>query len=187
MKNRNIKTGCMEIICGPMFSGKTEELIRRLKRALIAKNKVVIFKPKTDDRYSQKHIVPHNNTKVNCSIITDLNDIIIKSKESQVIGIDEIQFFDNKIVDICKTLANQGKRVIMAGLDKDFLSQSFGSIPELLTQSEYVTKLNAICVKCGKDAHFTQRITNDNAQILVGETDKYEARCRKCFNIKGVN
>ena len=153
----------------------------------IAKNNVVIFKPETDNRYSEKHIVSHNDRTIDCTIVSNNDEIISASKDAQVIGIDEVQFFNNDIINICIQLANEGKRVIIAGLDKDYLSKSFGPIPELLSQAEYVTKLYAICIQCGEHAHFTQRITNDDIQILVGETDKYEARCRKCFNIKGVS
>ena len=180
MKQHNY--GWIELICGPMFSGKTEELIRRLKRALIAKKNVVIFKPLTDDRYSNNKIVSHNNNSIESVNIDKIDDIIGLSKDAEVIGIDEIQFFNENIGDICNKLANSGKRVITAGLDKDYLAKPFGSISSLLVEAEYITKLNAICVHCGDKAFFTKRITEENNQIVVGESDKYEARCRACFN-----
>ena len=177
MKNK----GNIETICGPMFSGKTEELIRRLKRSIIAKNKVIVFKPKIDNRYSDDLIVSHNNNSIQSITITDENEISEKSKNFDIIGIDEIQFFNKKIIKVCITLANQGKRVIVSGLDKDFNGIPFGIMPDILCESEYISKLNAICNICGDYAFFTRRISKDKKQILLGELDKYEANCRSCF------
>jgi len=176
-----MNNGWIEIICGPMFCGKTEELIRRLKRALIAKKNVSIFKPQIDNRYSANHIVSHNNNSIESKTIKNINEILKLSKDSDVIGIDESQFFSNKIIDLSDKLANQGKRVIIAGLDKDFLGNPFGPISQLLSKAEYITKLYAICMQCGKKAFFSKRITEENERIIVGEKDKYEARCRECY------
>ena len=176
-------SGWIEVICGPMFSGKTEELIRRLVRAQIAKQRVAIFKPTMDIRYEEEYIVSHNQRKIK-SIQVNNTDIILDYKEkADVFGIDEAQFFDKSIVNICKELANNGKRVVIAGLEKDFQSKSFGSMPELLIDAEYITKVNAICMSCGDPANFSQRISKETNQVVVGETDKYEARCRKCYHL----
>tara|TARA_Y100000590_G_scaffold149480_1_gene171712 strand:- start:804 stop:1352 length:549 start_codon:yes stop_codon:yes gene_type:complete len=179
--NSKFKKGSIETICGPMFSGKTEELIRRLRRAIIAKNKVVVFKPKIDTRYSDDLIVSHNNNSIKSISITDENMIIEKSKNADIVGIDEIQFFKKNIIKVCAKLANQNKRVIVSGLDKDYTGKAFGIMPYLLCESEIITKLNAICNSCGDNAFFTKRISNDKKQILLGELDKYEANCRNCF------
>lgn len=175
-------SGWIEVICGPMFSGKTEELIRRLVRAQIAKQKVAIFKPSTDNRFEEEFIVSHNQRKIKSIQVQDTAIILEYLKKADVFGIDEAQFFDNSIVDICKALAGEGKRVVVAGLEKDFRANSFGSMPELLIDAEYITKVNAICINCGDPANFTQRISSETNQVVVGETDKYEARCRKCFS-----
>ena len=174
-------SGWIEVICGSMFSGKTEELIRRLIRAQIAKQKVTIFKPALDDRYSEDYIVSHNKRKIKSIIITATHEIIKYSKDSDVIGIDEAQFCDLTLIDICKKLAKQGKRVVVAGLEKDFQALPFGPMPQLLVDAEYVTKVNAICMQCGDPANFSQRITDEKKQVVIGEIDKYEARCRTCF------
>jgi len=164
-----------------MFSGKTEELIRRLVRAQYAKQRVAIFKPKTDTRYSNDYIVSHNKRKIK-SIIVELSDDIYEYKnKADVFGIDEAQFFDDKLVDIVNTLAKNNKRVVIAGLDKDYTGKSFGPIRQLMVDAEYVSKVNAICMICGDPASFTQRISSEKDLVVVGETDKYEARCRKCF------
>ena len=173
-------SGWIEVICGPMFSGKTEELIRRLIRAQIAKQKVTIFKPALDSRYSEDYIVSHNNRKIKSISIENTQDIIKYSKDSSVVGIDEAQFFDIVLIDICKDLAKKGKRVVIAGLEKDFQALPFGPMPQLLVDAEYVTKVNAICMQCGNPANFSQRITDEKKQVVIGEIDKYEARCRKC-------
>ena len=176
-------SGWIEVICGPMFSGKTEELIRRLIRAQIAKQKVTIFKPALDDRYSEDYIVSHNKRKIKSIIISRAEDINKYAKDSDVIGIDEAQFCDLILIDICKKLAKDGKRVVVAGLEKDFQALPFGPMPQLLVDAEYVTKVNAICMSCGDPANFSQRITQEKTQVVIGEIDKYEARCRKCFQI----
>ena len=176
-------TGWIEVICGPMFSGKTEELIRRLIRAQIAKQIVTIFKPSLDDRYSENYIVSHNKRKIKSISIKNIQDINKHAKDSDVVGIDEAQFFDSEIIDICKTLARSGKRIVIAGLEKDYQAIPFGPMPQLLVDAEYVTKVNAICMQCGDPANFSQRLTNEKNQVVIGEIDKYEARCRKCFQI----
>lgn len=176
-------SGWIEVICGPMFSGKTEELIRRLIRAQIAKQIVTIFKPSLDDRYSENYIVSHNNRKIKSISIKNIKDINKFSKDSDVVGIDEAQFFDNEIIDICKKLARSGKRIVIAGLEKDYQAVPFGPMPQLLVDAEYVTKVNAICMQCGDPANFSQRLTDEKKQVVIGEIDKYEARCRKCFKI----
>ena len=174
-------SGWIEVICGPMFSGKTEELIRRLIRAQIAKQVVTIFKPSLDDRYSEDYIVSHNKRKIKSIIMQNTKDIKKYSKDSDVIGIDEAQFCDVSLIDICKELARNGKRVVVAGLEKDFQAIPFGPMPQLLVDAEYVTKVNAICMQCGDPANFSQRITEEKKQVVIGEIDKYEARCRKCY------
>ena len=173
--------GWIEVICGPMFCGKTEELIRRLIRAKIAKQEVTIFKPTLDDRYSEDYIVSHNQRKIKSIQVQETNKILDYQDKADVFGIDEAQFFSNSIISVCNQLAENGKRVIIAGLDKDYLGKSFGPMPELLINAEYVTKVLAICVKCGDPANFSQRITTEKNQVVVGEADKYEARCRNCF------
>ena len=175
------KNGIIEIICGSMFSGKTEELIRRLKRAAIAKNKIIVFKPKIDNRYSDDLVVSHNKNSIKSIVINNIKDIIKLSRNIDIIGIDEIQFFEKDIINICIKLANQGKRIIVSGLDKDFEGKPFGVVPDLLCEAENITKLSAICNQCGEYAYFTKRISNDKNQIVLGETDKYQANCRKCY------
>lgn len=181
MVNRGNKSGWIEVICGSMFSGKTEELIRRLKRAKIANQKVEIIKPKIDTRYSEEEIVSHDKSRIESRVLDDSSKIYSVVKDCQVVGIDEVQFFDNDIVDVCRKLANQGLRVIVAGLDKDYRGVPFEPVPELLCEAEYITKTQAICMKCGGPANFTQRITKSSERVLLGAKDKYEARCRTCF------
>ena len=173
--------GWIEVICGPMFSGKTEELIRRLVRAQYAKQRVAIFKPKTDNRYSDDYIVSHNKRKIKSIIVESSDNIYQYKDEADVFGIDEAQFFDDKLIDIVNKLAEIDKRVVVAGLDKDYTGKSFGPIRQLMIDAEYVSKVNAICISCGDPASFTQRISAEKDLVVVGETDKYEARCRKCF------
>ena len=182
------KSGWIEVICGPMFSGKTEELIRRLVRAQIAKQRVAIFKPITDNRFSGDYIVSHNQRKIksiqvkNTQVIKDYHD------KADVFGIDEAQFFDSSILTVCRILANSGKRVVIAGLEKDYQAKSFGAMPDLLIDAEYITKVNAICMQCGDPANFSHRISSEKKQVVVGETDKYEALCRRCYiNTTGGN
>jgi thymidine kinase len=174
-------SGWIEVICGSMFSGKTEELMRRLRRAEIAKMSISIFKPNIDSRYEKDHIVSHNKLKM-MSFITDSPEEIIKmSKKHDVIGIDEAQFFDHSIVSVCKELAADKKRVIVAGLDTDYRGLPFGPMPDIMCEAEYIDKLRAICVICGNPASYSQRTSDDSDQVVIGELDKYEARCRNCF------
>lgn len=174
-------TGWIEVVCGCMFSGKTEELIRRSRRAEIAKQKVVIFKPRIDNRYSAQHIVSHSEQSLISTVVDDASEILEQSKEAQVVGIDEGQFFKANLVEVCETLANQGKRVIVAGLDQDYRGKPFEPMPQLLAVAEYITKTLAICVVCGNPADRTQRKTHQADRVLVGAKDIYEARCRHCF------
>ena len=183
MRNSPKNSGWIEVICGPMFSGKTEELIRRLIRAKIAKQNVTIIKPALDNRYSEDYIVSHNKRKIKSLTVKNANEIKKYSKDSDVIGIDEAQFFDLDLIDICKNLAKKGKRVVVAGLEKDFQALPFGPMPQLLVDAEYVMKVNAICMQCGDPANFSQRISGEKNQVVIGEIDKYEARCRKCFQL----
>lgn len=174
-------SGWIEVICGSMFSGKTEELIRRLRRAQIAKQKVAIFKPMIDVRYSEDHIVSHNQQKIPSIAVEKAKDILKHVKDAHVLGIDEAQFFDESLVMVCRQLAASGRRVIIAGLDKDYRGIPFDPIPQLLCEAEYITKTLAICMKCGNPASYTQRITSSHERVLLGATDSYEARCRSCF------
>ncbi len=177
--HRNV--GWIEVISGCMFSGKTEELIRRLRRAIIARQKVAIFKPRIDNRYSADHLVSHSELKIASRVVEHPQEILELALESQVVGIDEAQFFDADLVRVCQKLANMGKRVIVAGLDMDFRGEPFEPLPQLMATAEYVTKTSAICVICGNPAHFTQRKTHDSERVIVGAADIYEARCRNCF------
>ena len=176
-----VNGGWIEIICGPMFSGKTEELIRRLVRAQIARQRVAIFKPSTDNRYEENFIVSHNQRKIQSIQVKHTQSILDHRDYADVFGIDEAQFFDESIVSVCRELANCGRRVVIAGLEKDYLGKSFGPMPELLVDAEYITKVNAICMKCGDPANYSHRISTEKKQVVVGETDKYEALCRRCY------
>ena len=176
-------TGWIEVITGCMFSGKTEELIRRLRRAQIAKQKVKIFKPRIDARYSENSIVSHNEQSLPSILIDDIIEVLKLSEDAQVIGIDEAQFFNEGIVHICNLLASKGKRVIVAGLDQDYTGKPFEPMPQLLAIAEYITKQHAICVVCGNPADKTQRKTTESERVIVGAADIYEARCRKCHYI----
>jgi thymidine kinase len=175
------RTGWIEVVCGCMFSGKTEELIRRLNRALIAKQKVEIFKPKTDTRYHEADIVSHNENAIRSTPVNFASDILLLAGDCDVVGIDEAQFFDESIVEVCNTLANTGKRVIVAGLDMDFEGKPFGPMPNLLAVAEFVTKVHAICTQTGELASFSFRLTDNNEQVMLGERAQYEARSRKSF------
>ncbi|WP_172632706.1 MULTISPECIES: thymidine kinase [Thermoanaerobacter] len=182
--------GFIEVIVGPMFSGKSEELIRRIKRAQIAKQKVQVFKPAIDDRYSIDKVVSHNGTNINAiSVVKAFEIIELLEEDTEVIAIDEIQFFDHSIVDVVREIADLGKRVICAGLDMDFRGEPFGPTPDVMAIAESVDKLTAICVKCGNPATRTQRLINgkpakyDDPIILVGAHETYEARCRKCHEV----
>ena len=177
------ETGWIEVIAGCMFSGKTEELIRRLRRAQIAKQNVKIFKPKIDNRYSNSDIVSHSEQSLPSILIDDINELLNYSEDAEVIGIDEAQFFSSDIVEICNKLANEGKRVIIAGLDQDYRGIPFEPMPQLLAIAEYITKTLAICVECGNPADKTQRKTESSERVVVGASDIYEARCRKCHYI----
>lgn len=179
--NRPGKSGWIEVICGCMFSGKTEELIRRLNRALIAKQKVEIFKPTIDTRYHDQKIVSHSEREIRSTPVNFANDIILLAGDCDVVGIDEAQFFDEAIVEVCNTLANSGKRVIVAGLDMDYEGNPFGSMPNLLAVAEYVTKVHAICAQTGELASFSFRLNANEAQVMLGEKDSYEARSRQAF------
>ncbi len=176
-------TGWIEVITGCMFSGKTEELIRRLRRAQIAKQKVKIFKPRIDARYSENSIVSHNEQSLPSILIDDINEVLAQADDAQVIGIDEAQFFNEGIVHICNLLASKGKRVIVAGLDQDYTGKPFDPIPQLLAVAEYITKQHAICVVCGNPADKTQRKISESERVIVGAANIYEARCRKCHYI----
>ncbi len=173
--------GWIEVICGPMFCGKTEELIRRLKRAQIAKMKTAIFKPQIDNRYSEEHIVSYNDSKLESYLITNAAEILGKAETADVVGIDEAQFFGDNLVDVCQQLSRCKTRVVVAGLDKDYRSLPFGPMPAIMCAADYLDKLRAICVHCGEPASFTQRISTEQDQVVIGETDKYEARCRNCY------
>lgn len=179
--------GWIEVIAGCMFSGKTEELIRRLKRATIAKQKVKVFKPKIDTRYSEGSIVSHSEQSLPSTIVEDVREIIHLAKDAQVVGIDEAQFFSNDLMHVCNTLASNGKRVIVAGLDQDYRGIPFEPMPQLLAIAEYITKTLAICVNCGNPADKTQRKIISLERVVVGASDIYEARCRKCHYIPEEN
>lgn len=175
-------TGWIEVICGSMFSGKTEELIRRLRRAQIARQHVAIFKPAIDDRYSDSQIVSHSDQSLPSILVTHASEILAAAREADVIGVDEAQFLGLPLVDVCERLAGMGKRVIVAGLDQDFRGVPFEPIPQLLAVAEYITKTLAICVVCGNPANRTQRVVDSRERVLVGAMDVYEARCRQCFS-----
>ncbi len=175
------RAGWIEVICGCMFSGKTEELIRRLNRALIARQKVEIFKPRMDTRYHIEKIVSHNEREIRSTPVNFGNDILLMAGDCDVVGIDEAQFFDESIVEVCNTLANSGKRVIIAGLDMDYEGKPFGPMPNLLAVAEFVTKIHAICTETGELASFSFRLNEDSAQVMLGEKDVYEARSRQSF------
>ncbi len=179
--NNPEKRGQIEVICGSMFSGKTEELIRRLNRALIARQKVEIFKPSIDTRYHHLDVVSHNESSIRSTPVNFAEDILLMSGDCDVIGIDEVQFFDDQIIRVAQKLANSGKRVILAGLDMDFEGNPFEPMPQLMAIAEYVTKVNAICMKCGDVAAFSYRLSDAKKKVVLGEKDVYEARCRKCF------
>ncbi len=173
--------GSIEVIAGCMFSGKTEELIRRLRRAQIARQRVEIFKPSIDDRYSTTEVVSHSQVKIESHVVAHSRDIMRLAADADVVGIDEAQFFDEGIVEICETLANQGKRVIVAGLDLDYRGKPFGPMPHLMAVAEYVTKTLAVCMQSGLPASRTQRLSANKEVVVVGHTDQYEARHRKFF------
>lgn len=173
--------GWIEVICGSMFSGKTEELIRRLRRAQIARQQVEIFKPALDDRYSGEEVVSHDERVILSTPVDTADQILLLQSDADVIGIDEAQFFGPALVEVCQLLARQGRRVVVAGLDQDYLGEPFEPIPQLMAVAEYVTKLHAICVRCGAPANHSQRITPSAERVVVGAKNTYEPRCRRCF------
>jgi thymidine kinase len=180
--NRGEKRGWIEVVCGSMFSGKTEELIRRLKRAKIAKQKVEIFKPKVDTRYSAQEVVSHDENAILSTPVETAAAILLLTSGVEVVGIDEAQFFDMGLIEVCNTLASQGIRVIVAGLDMDYRGRPFGPIPGLMATAEYLTKVHAICVRCGNLANHSHRIGQGDKLVVLGETDMYEPLCRYCFS-----
>jgi thymidine kinase len=182
LKSYDTKKGCIEVICGSMFSGKTEELIRRLKRARIAQQKVEIFKPRIDKRYDEINVVSHDSNFIPSTPVDSSSQILLMANDVEVVGVDEAQFFDDELPQVCGTLANRGIRVIVAGLDMDYLGKPFGPLPALMATAEYVTKVHAICMKCGNLANHSHRIVDNSSRILVGEKDSYEPLCRTCFN-----
>lgn len=183
------RQGRIEVVCGSMFSGKTEELIRRMKRATFARQRVVIFKPQIDKRYSEENVVSHDRNEIPSTPIAMASDIIASLERDgdgsfgiDVVGIDEAQFFDVTLVDVCNELANSGVRVIIAGLDMDYLGKPFGPIPALCAIADDVTKVHAICVKCGALAYVSHRLVHNDSQVLIGEQEEYEPLCRECYN-----
>lgn len=180
-ENHN-RSGCIEVICGSMFSGKTEELIRRLKRAQFANQKIAIFKPSVDVRYSEVEVVSHDLHSIKSTPITDAEFMLDIPDDIQVVGIDEAQFFQDNIIDVCQQLAGRGVRVIIAGLDMDFQGKPFGPMPSLMAIAEDVQKVHAICVKCGNLANHSHRLSKNENLVVLGEKDIYEPLCRKCFN-----
>ena len=177
-----VKRGSIEVICGSMFSGKTEELIRRLKRANFAKLRVEIFKPKIDTRYSEEDVVSHDRTTIRSTPVESSGSIMLMTSEVDVVGIDEAQFFDEGLVDVCQQLANSGIRVIVAGLDMDFRCTPFGPMPALMAIADDVYKVHAICVRCGALAYVSHRLVAGDKQVLLGEMTEYEPICRDCYN-----
>ncbi len=180
-KNNSSRTGWIEVICGSMFSGKTEELIRRLNRARIARQKVEVFKPAVDTRYDEKDVVSHDEKKTSSIPVQNASQILFYAEDFEVVGIDEAQFFGDEIVNVCNQLAKKGKRVVVSGLDMDFKGNPFGPMPALMAIAEYVTKVHAICIRCGNPANYSHRTVADEKLVVLGETDSYEPLCRKCF------
>ena len=184
-KNNQVdRLGWIEVICGSMFSGKTEELIRRLKRARIARQKVEIFKPEVDKRYDELNVVSHDENAILSTPVQSASQILLLTNDVNVVGIDEAQFFDSELPAVCNTLAANGIRVIVAGLDMDYLGKPFGPMPELIAIAEDVTKVHAICMNCGDLAHYTHRKVHDDHLVMLGATDTYEPLCRRCYTEK---
>ncbi|WP_270089676.1 thymidine kinase [Sphingobacterium sp. SYP-B4668] len=175
------RCGSIEVICGSMFSGKTEELIRRLKRAQFARLKVEIFKPSIDIRYDEELVVSHDHNSIPSTPVSHSSAILLLSADTNVVGIDEAQFFDGDLPNVCTQLANKGYRVIVAGLDMDYRGTPFGPIPALIAIAEHVTKVHAVCVRCGAPANYSYRLTANDQQVLLGEKESYEPRCRSCY------
>ena len=180
---RGQRSGWIEVICGSMFSGKTEELIRRLRRAQFANQKIMIFKPSKDVRYDEKAVVSHDENSLDSHPIEHSTEILTVDRNIQVVGIDEAQFFDMDLPEVCEKLSILGIRVIVAGLDMDFKGRPFGPMPALMAKAEYVTKVHAICPHCGNLATHSYRLSNEQEQVVLGEKDKYEPRCRVCYSV----
>ena len=180
------RRGWVEVVCGSMFSGKTEELIRRLKRARIARQRVALFKPALDTRYDAEAVVSHDATALPATVVHTADQVTLLVGDADVVGIDEAQFFGPELVDAVERLARDGKRVVVAGLDQDFLGRPFEPVPQLMAVAEHVTKLHAVCVRCGAPANHSQRIVAQGARVLVGEAEAYEPRCRRCFRPEAV-
>lgn len=176
------RSGCIEVVCGSMFSGKTEELIRRVRRAQFANQKIAIFKPALDTRYSDEEVVSHDFHKIISKPISDASEMLDISPDVEVVGVDEAQFFGDNLVEVCQTLANRGVRVIIAGLDTDYLGKPFGPMPRLMAVAEDVQKVHAICVRCGKLAQHSHRLSKSKDLVVLGEKDVYEPLCRDCYN-----
>ncbi len=181
-KRRNELGGSIEVVCGSMFSGKTEELIRRLNRAKIARLRVEIFSPKADTRYEENALVSHNATSIPSTPVENASSILLLASDVHVIGVDEAQFFDEELPDVCNILANRGVRVIVAGLDMDFKGRPFGPMPDIMAIADSVTKLHAVCVRCGNPAMYSYRLVPGESKVLLGEKESYEPRCRSCYN-----
>ncbi len=179
--NNNYRAGWIEVICGSMFSGKTEELIRRLNRAKIARQKVEIFKPAIDKRYDEQKVVSHDEKAVESTLVQSASQILLLVNDAEVVGIDEAQFFDAELVNVCNRLADGGVRVIVAGLDMDYLRHPFGPMPALMATAEYVTKVQAICIRCGNLAHYSHRTSQEEELVVLGERNNYEPLCRRCY------
>lgn len=178
---RDASYGSIEVICGSMFSGKTEELIRRIRRAQLAKLGIEIFKPAIDTRYHQEALISHDGNRIPSTSVNNSSAILLLSSGTKVVGIDEAQFFDNGLPDVCNQLANNGIRVIVAGLDMDFKGRPFGPVPALVAIAEHVTKVHAVCLCCGAPANYSYRIVEEEQRLLLGERESYEPRCRACF------
>ena len=179
---QNRSNGWIEVICGSMFSGKTEELIRRLRRAEFAKQDLILFKPSVDIRYSEENVVSHRGTEFNAVLVSSSKEILDTVKNQKVVAIDEAQFFDDQLVEVASELAGRGIRVILAGLDMDYTGTPFGPMPALLASAEYVSKVHAICVSCGNLAQFSNRLVADTDQVMLGAVEEYRPLCRSCFN-----
>ena len=180
----NVSSGSVEVICGSMFSGKTQELIRRLKRLKVAKKNFIVFKPAIDIRYKKNKIVSHNQDSINATVVNNIAEMKSLISDEDVIAIDEAQFFDETLISLCNDLANKGKRVIISGLDMDYLGFPFGIMPSLMAISDSITKLHAICSDCGDTANYSYRKSIDQDRIVIGEKDEYKALCRVCFSNK---
>lgn len=180
--HKSANTGWIEVICGSMFSGKTEELIRRMRRARIARQRVEIFKPAIDQRYSEADVISHDESAIQSTPVSSPSQIILLAADADVVGVDECQFFDESIVDVCCRLAEDGRRVIVAGLDQDYLGRPFEPMPQLMAVAEHVTKLHAVCMVCGGPANHSQRLVSGGDRLMLGAQESYEPRCRHCFD-----